>query len=112
VELGHHASERGLLASALQTATSGDLWIGDRHFCTAPAIRFATAGAEHVARGTRGTLEAFVEALDPSCFTRISRSHVVNPSFVAELMAWAHGERQVVLRGGTMLTSTRRYKAQ
>jgi IS4 transposase len=38
-----HASERGLLASALQVATSGDLWIGDRHFCTAPAIRLAAA---------------------------------------------------------------------
>jgi IS4 transposase len=38
-----HASERGLLASALQAATAGDLWIGDRHFCTAPAIRLATA---------------------------------------------------------------------
>jgi IS4 transposase len=38
-----HASERGLLATALEAATSGDLWIGDRHFCTAPAIRLATA---------------------------------------------------------------------
>lgn len=38
-----HASERGLLARALQAATAGDLWIGDRHFCTAPAIRLATA---------------------------------------------------------------------
>jgi IS4 transposase len=38
-----HASERGLLARALQTATAGELWIGDRHFCTAPAIRLATA---------------------------------------------------------------------
>jgi IS4 transposase len=38
-----HASERGLLAKALEAATTGDLWIGDRHFCTAPAIRLATA---------------------------------------------------------------------
>jgi hypothetical protein len=38
-----HASERGLLARALQAATAGDLWIGDRHFCTAPAIRLAMA---------------------------------------------------------------------
>jgi IS4 transposase len=38
-----HASERGLLAMALQAATAGDLWIGDRHFCTAPAIRLAMA---------------------------------------------------------------------
>jgi IS4 transposase len=38
-----HASERGLLATALEAATSGEVWIGDRHFCTAPAIRLATA---------------------------------------------------------------------
>jgi len=38
-----HASERGLLAKALEAATTGDLWIGDRHFCTAPAIRLAMA---------------------------------------------------------------------
>jgi IS4 transposase len=38
-----HASERGLLATALEAARSGDVWIGDRHFCTSPAIRLAAA---------------------------------------------------------------------
>jgi IS4 transposase len=38
-----HASERGLLPPALAAATRGELWMGDRHFCTSPAIRFATA---------------------------------------------------------------------
>jgi IS4 transposase len=38
-----HASERGLLATALEGAGEGDLWIGDRHFCTSPAIRLAQA---------------------------------------------------------------------
>ena len=37
-----HASERGLLAIALEKATKGELWVGDRHFCTTPAIRQAT----------------------------------------------------------------------
>lgn len=36
-----HASERGLLPVALAAAQKGELWIGDRHFCTASAIRFA-----------------------------------------------------------------------
>lgn len=38
-----HASERGLLPPALAAATRGELWMGDRHFCTSPAIRCATA---------------------------------------------------------------------
>jgi hypothetical protein len=51
-----HASELGLLPAALASATKGELWMGDRNFCTAPAIRLATArGAavlfrEHSAR--------------------------------------------------------------
>jgi len=38
-----HASERVLLPAALASATTGELWMGDRNFCTAPAIRLATA---------------------------------------------------------------------
>ena len=38
-----HASERGLLPAALAVAARGELWMGDRHFCTSPAIRLATA---------------------------------------------------------------------
>lgn len=38
-----HASERSLLPSALESATQDQLWMGDRHFCTSPAIRMATA---------------------------------------------------------------------
>jgi len=37
-----HASERGLLPHALAAAGEGELWMGDRHFCTSPAIRCAT----------------------------------------------------------------------
>lgn len=38
-----HASERVLLPAALASAGEGQLWVGDRHFCTSPAIRLATA---------------------------------------------------------------------
>jgi IS4 transposase len=36
-----HASERPLLATLLAQAQPGELWIGDRLFCTRPAIREA-----------------------------------------------------------------------
>ena len=38
-----HASELGLLPAALSAAREGELWMGDRNFCTSPAIRLATA---------------------------------------------------------------------
>jgi IS4 transposase len=38
-----YASERTLLPEALASATEGQLWIGDRHFCTSSAIRMATS---------------------------------------------------------------------
>jgi IS4 transposase len=38
-----HASERGLFPPALAAAAEGELWMGDRHFCTAPAIRLVNA---------------------------------------------------------------------
>jgi len=38
-----HASERVLVPPALAAARKGELWIGDRHFCTSPVIRLATA---------------------------------------------------------------------
>src|SRR3989304_3412913 len=36
-----HASERVLVPPALAAARKGELWIGDRHFCTSPVIRLA-----------------------------------------------------------------------
>lgn len=38
-----HASERNLVPAALASATQGQLWMGDRHFCTSAVIRMATA---------------------------------------------------------------------
>jgi IS4 transposase len=38
-----HASERGLVPAALVSAAQGQLWMGDRHFCTSAAFRMATA---------------------------------------------------------------------
>jgi IS4 transposase len=37
-----HASERILVPAALASATQGQLWMGDRHFCTSAVIRMAT----------------------------------------------------------------------
>jgi len=49
-----HASERGLLAPLLAASGPGQLWIGDRLFCTRPAILSAhTRGAAVLFRETK-----------------------------------------------------------
>jgi two-component system LytT family response regulator len=48
--------------------------------------------------------------LDPAVFLRINRSQIVHLDRVRELQPWFHGEFRVVLRDGTTLTWTRRYR--
>jgi two-component system LytT family response regulator len=87
------------------------------YFVAVASIEWISAQRNYVAlhaggvvHRVRGTLEAFVQALDPERFVRVSRSHVVNLDAVRELMTWTHGERQVVMKDGVTLTWTRRYK--
>jgi two-component system LytT family response regulator len=78
-------------------------WIeSDRNYVVLHA-----GGAEHV---VRGTLEAYAKGLDPEVFVRINRSQVINREAVVEIRPWTHGERQVVLRDGAVLTWTRRFR--
>jgi two-component system, LytTR family, response regulator len=60
----------------------------------------------------RGTLEDLARSLDPTQFVRISRSVVVNLDRIKEMQPWFHGERRVLLKDGTELTWTRRFRAQ
>lgn len=68
----------------------------------------------HAGRDTytiRGTLENFARQLDPEQFARISRSAIVNLDSVREMQPWFHGERRTILKDGTELTWTRRFRA-
>ena len=67
----------------------------------------------HAGRETytiRATLESVARQLDPDQFVRISRAEVVNLDFIREMQPWFHGERRIVLKNGTELTWTRRYR--
>lgn len=58
----------------------------------------------------RGTLAALLGRLDPERFLRINRSDVVRLDAVKELHPWSHGDYRVVMRDGTELTWSRRYR--
>jgi two-component system LytT family response regulator len=69
----------------------------------------------HTVRGIfriRGTVAALAERLDPAAFLRVNRSDIVRLDGIRELQPWSHGDYRVVLRDGSALLWSRRYRAQ
>ena len=58
----------------------------------------------------RETLNSLDEKLDPRRFVRVHRSSIVNLDRIQELQAWSHGDFIVLLKDGTKLRMSRRYK--
>jgi two-component system LytT family response regulator len=52
------------------------------------------------------------ESLAPNAFVRIHRSTIVNISRIKEIQPWFAGEYVVLLRDGTKLQTSRRYRAR
>ncbi len=68
----------------------------------------------HVGRDThlvRGTLTGLEARLPADRFARIHRSTIVHLDRIESLHPWSHGDMEVVLRGGTRLRLSRRYRA-
>ena len=80
-------------------------------------IEFVQAAAKHVriyAGGRcfsfRQPLSQLEDRLDPASFVRVHRSTVVNVEHIAEMHPLFHGDYELVLRRGTRLTLSRRYR--
>jgi two-component system LytT family response regulator len=58
----------------------------------------------------RGTLESLAAKLDPKLFRRVNRSQIVNVERIAEVRPWFHGDSKLLLRDGTELNWSRRYR--
>jgi two-component system, LytTR family, response regulator len=76
----------------------------ERNYCT---VR--SAGKSFQLRRSLASLEP---RLDPARFLRIGKSDVVRLSAVSEIQPWSHGDYRVVMRDGTTLTWSRRYRAK
>jgi two-component system LytT family response regulator len=59
----------------------------------------------------RETLSSLAAQLDPARFLRVHRSHIVRVDFIGEIRPWFHGDYQLILRDGTELNLSRRFKA-
>jgi two-component system LytT family response regulator len=66
-------------------------------------------GQTHV---VRSTLEALAAKLDPRQFRRLNRSEIVNIDRIAEIRAYFHGDQKVLLKDGTELMWSRRYRSE
>ena len=80
-------------------------------------IEFVQAAAKHVkiyAAGRcysfRQTLGELESRLDPASFVRVHRSTLVNVEHLAEMHPLFHGDYELILRRGTRLTLSRRYR--
>ena len=71
-------------------------------------VEVHSGARHHLVRETMASLEA---RLDPARFVRVSRSSIVNAGRVRELQPMFNGDFVVVLRDGTKVAGSRRYRA-
>jgi len=74
---------------------------------SAKYVKIYAAGRCYSHRQSLGQLE---EQLDPACFVRIHRSTLVNVEHISEMHSLFHGDYELILRRGTRLTLSRRYR--
>lgn len=80
-------------------------------------IEFVQAAAKHVKIYAAGRCYSFRQSLrelesrlDPTCFVRVHRSVIVNVEYIAEMHTMFHGDYELILKRGTRLTLSRRYR--
>jgi two-component system LytT family response regulator len=86
-------------------------------FVPTPKIVFISAEEKYVNLYTekdryliRETMTNLEQQFDPSKFKRIHRSYIVNIDFIKEMQPWSHGDYVVILKNGTKLTLSRRFR--
>jgi two-component system LytT family response regulator len=72
-------------------------------------LSFLSNGEEY---RRRGTLREIEERLDPAQFVRLNRSEIVRLEAIRELQPWFHGDARVLLKDGSVLTWSRRYRGK
>jgi two-component system LytT family response regulator len=96
--------ERGEGRQALLAVDQIDLVRAEANY-----LRIFASGAEY---RRRGTLRDLAGRLDPARFLRLNRSEIVRLETVREVQPWFHGDAKVVLRDGSVLTWSRRFRAK
>lgn len=66
-------------------------------------------GESHTVRESITILE---QTLNPGQFARVHRSRIVNLDFVKEIHPWFHGDSRIIMRDGTVVNFSRRYRGR
>jgi two-component system LytT family response regulator len=85
------------------------LWMRDIEFVQAAGkhVKIYAGGRCHSCRMPLCRIES---RLDPACFVRVHRTTLVNVEHIAELHPLFHGNYELILKGGTHLSLSRRYR--
>jgi two-component system LytT family response regulator len=75
-------------------------------------LRFIICDSRDGEYRRRGTLRDLEDRLDPARFLRLNRSEIVRLDAIREVQPWFHGDARVILRDGTVLTWSRRYRSK
>jgi hypothetical protein len=73
---------------------------------------YVTVHANGTTYQLRGSLAGMSKRLDARRFVQIHRSQIVNIDHVREIQPWDHGDYRVLLRDGSVVNFSRRYRAQ
>lgn len=72
---------------------------------------YVTVHANGTTYQLRGSLAGWLRQLDGRQFVQIHRSQVVNIDHIREIQPWDHGDYRVLLRDGSIVNFSRRYRA-
>ena len=66
-------------------------------------------GSTYIMRGSIGEL---ADKLNPAKFLRINRSEIIHLNAIKEFQSWFHGDQKIILKDGTELMWSRRYRTR
>jgi two-component system LytT family response regulator len=114
------ATAKELVADGRSQRFPGRLLISDRGrvlLLPSQAIEFVQAAGKNVkiyadgrCHSLREPLHQLEARLDTALFVRIHRSTIVNVEFIVEMHALFHGDYELVLKRGTRLSMSRRFR--
>lgn len=71
---------------------------------------YVTVHAQGATYPKRESLAALERTLNPRQFVRVHRAHLVNVDRIREIQPWDHGDYRIVLRDGSCVSLSRRYR--
>ena len=73
---------------------------------------YVTIHAQGSTYPLRESMAALERKLDPKCFVRVHRGHIVNLDRIREIQPWDGGDYRIFLKDGSCINFSRRYRSR